>query len=139
MIVLLVAAVATVVVDVTTKQLVIAVLAEGRLYALAPGWGVRRVDNQRGALGRVPVWQVALLWVAWVGTVLVCVRLSSAQPNTLTAVGLGMAMGGAGGNVVDRIRRGAVIDFVAAGPWPVFNLADAAMVIGALMAAVSVV
>jgi signal peptidase II len=49
-----------------------------------------------------------------------------------------MAIGGAAGNIVDRIRRGGVIDFVAAGPWPVFNLADAAMTIGLLLAVVSV-
>ena len=48
-----------------------------------------------------------------------------------------MAIGGAAGNLADRVRRGAVVDFVALGPWPVFNLADAAMTVGLLMAAVS--
>jgi signal peptidase II len=33
--------------------------------------------------------------------------------------------------VLDRLMRGAVVDFVAIGPWPVFNLADAALVAGA--------
>jgi len=49
-----------------------------------------------------------------------------------------MAIGGAAGNLVDRIRRGAVVDFVAAGRWPVFNLADTAMTVGLAVAAMSV-
>jgi signal peptidase II len=46
------------------------------------------------------------------------------------AIGMGMALGGATGNMLDRLRRGAIVDFVAIGPWPVFNLADAALVAG---------
>jgi signal peptidase II len=49
------------------------------------------------------------------------------------AVGLGLVVGGAGGNLLDRLERGAVLDFVAAGPWPSFNLADAALVGGTLL------
>jgi signal peptidase II len=67
-----------------------------------------------------------------VGVVLV------AGPRSLAAIGLGIAIGGAAGNLVDRARRGGVVDFVAAGPWPVFNLADVAMAVGLLVAAVSV-
>jgi signal peptidase II len=45
-------------------------------------------------------------------------------------IAIGATVGGATGNVLDRLRRGAVVDFVAIGPWPVFNLADAALVAG---------
>jgi signal peptidase II len=55
----------------------------------------------------------------------------------LTAFGLGLVIGGALGNVIDRIRFGAVIDFLdfhlAGYHWPAFNLADAAICIGALL------
>jgi signal peptidase II len=51
--------------------------------------------------------------------------------DTLVPIGIGAALGGATGNVLDRLYRGAVVDFVAIGPWPVFNLADAALVAGA--------
>lgn len=57
----------------------------------------------------------------------------SAHP--LIAVGLGMVIGGAFGNVVDRMRYGAVVDFldfhVAGYHWPAFNIADAGICVGA--------
>ncbi len=54
--------------------------------------------------------------------------------STLVAVGLGLIMGGAIGNVMDRIRYGAVVDFldfhIDGWHWYSFNLADSAIVIG---------
>lgn len=47
-----------------------------------------------------------------------------------TALGLGAALGGALGNVYDRLRHGAVLDFLDAGRWGIFNPADAALAIG---------
>jgi signal peptidase II len=53
-----------------------------------------------------------------------------------------LVLGGALGNLVDRVvrspgfLRGAVVDFIDIGPWPTFNVADAALTIGALMFAV---
>ena len=125
---LLVAAVFTVGIDAVSKQLASTLLVEGRLYALAPGWGVRLVNNRRAAFS---IGQTAVLLGVIVGAV------AAAGPRDATALGLGMALGGAAGNLVDRFRRGAVVDFVAAGRWPVFNLADAAMTVGLLLAAVS--
>ncbi len=55
-------------------------------------------------------------------------------PSLLIALGLGFVMGGAAGNVIDRFRFGAVLDFLdfhALGHhWPAFNLADSAIVCG---------
>ena len=45
---------------------------------------------------------------------------------------VGMLLGGALGNLADRAREGAVIDFIDPVAWPAFNLADAAIVIGVL-------
>jgi signal peptidase II len=57
--------------------------------------------------------------------------------HPLTAVGLGLIIGGAVGNVVDRVRFGAVVDFLdvhAAGwHWPAFNVADSAICVGAAL------
>ncbi|WP_425450433.1 signal peptidase II [Virgifigura deserti] len=50
------------------------------------------------------------------------------------AVGIGLVMGGALGNIIDRLRYGAVVDFLdfhlAGWHWPAFNLADAAITVG---------
>jgi signal peptidase II len=60
---------------------------------------------------------------------------------TLHAVALGLILGGAFGNLLDRILRGPglsgrVVDFIDPHVWPVFNLADAAVVSGAVLLAV---
>jgi len=54
------------------------------------------------------------------------------------AIALGLVLGGAAGNLIDRIVRGSglsgrVIDFIDLHVWPVFNIADASIVIGALL------
>lgn len=46
---------------------------------------------------------------------------------------MGFILGGALGNVVDRIRLGYVVDFISVGWWPIFNLADSFICIGAAM------
>jgi signal peptidase II len=55
--------------------------------------------------------------------------------HTRLAVALGAIIGGAIGNVVDRLHHGAVVDFLdfhlAGAHWPVFNLADSGIVLGA--------
>jgi signal peptidase II len=56
--------------------------------------------------------------------------------STLMAVAIGLVIGGALGNVGDRLFRdtgGAVVDFVDFGWWPVFNLADSCVTIGAVL------
>lgn len=58
-----------------------------------------------------------------------------ASGTVLAAIGLGLMFGGAIGNIIDRIRLGAVVDFVAVGPWPRFNIADSAITVGVLILA----
>jgi signal peptidase II len=60
--------------------------------------------------------------------------------HTSTSVALGLVLGGALGNLTDRLLRGPgfrghVVDFVDVGPWPVFNVADSAIVVGAVLLA----
>lgn len=59
------------------------------------------------------------------------------EPSKLRAISIGMIIGGAVGNVWDRLRFGAVVDFVdvhvAGYHWPAFNVADAAICIGVLI------
>ena len=50
-------------------------------------------------------------------------------------VAMGLLLGGALGNIVDRLRLGYVVDFIAVGWWPVFNIADSAITVGVTMLA----
>ncbi len=50
--------------------------------------------------------------------------------NVWVRVSLGLQLGGAMGNLLDRILHGYVVDFVDIGFWPIFNLADLSIVIG---------
>jgi signal peptidase II len=62
--------------------------------------------------------------------------------NMLTAVALGLILGGALGNLTDRVVRGSglhgrVVDFIDFHIWPIFNLADSAIVVGAVLLAIA--
>jgi signal peptidase II len=60
------------------------------------------------------------------------------RPDTLMQLALGFVGGGAGGNMADRVYYGAVVDFISVGWWPVFNLADVAIVSGCFVLALLV-
>jgi signal peptidase II len=66
---------------------------------------------------------------------LVCVGLALAiwRGPRRFAVPLAFVLGGAAGNLIDRIRLGYVVDYVTVGPWPTFNLADIGIAIGAVL------
>ena len=55
---------------------------------------------------------------------------SYALSNPFLRLAIALLLGGAIGNLIDRIRLGAVIDFVDVGPWPIFNIADSAITVG---------
>ena len=63
------------------------------------------------------------------GAILLMFR-RSAFPSRLPRVALGMMLAGAIGNLLDRLRMGAVVDFIDIGPWPIFNIADSLIVVG---------
>lgn len=67
-------------------------------------------------------------------------RLTSPGPGQgrLPLVCLGLIVGGAVGNLADRIRFGAVIDFLDFRVWPVFNVADSCVTVGAVLLAVGI-
>jgi lipoprotein signal peptidase len=87
-----------------------------------------------GLLSGDGTWNHVLLAVMAVAIAAFLVRWMARAENRLTAIALGAVVGGAIGNVIDRIRFGAVVDFVDAHAWGwhwyVFNVADAAIVCG---------
>jgi signal peptidase II len=111
-------------------------LALERLHARVPPAGgqwpqIRLVSNTRVGLGLLCDRRALIvLWaVAVVGSTLL-VQMAAPFHVTAAKVGLGAAVGGATGNLIDAVWRGAVVDFIDLRFWPVFNLADASIVLG---------
>ena len=73
---------------------------------------------------------LVLTWVLALVCATVLYRRGVWFQGGTSLTGLGLAFGGAASNLVDILRRGYVIDFIDLGWWPVFNLADVAIVAG---------
>lgn len=124
--------------DQATKLSALAALERGDIYAVLTIFNLRLSFNEGISFslftetftGRPFLLAgITLLVTALLGLLLV------RSTTRLEAVALGMIIGGALGNVLDRLRIGAVVDFldfhVWGFHWPAFNLADSAIVIGA--------
>ncbi len=133
MITALLAAAALVTVDQASKALAGRLLADGRFHRVAFGSGFRRVQNRRAALVAIPLRWAAVLWVAAIAAASITLAHVSPALGAEGGLGLGFLLGGATSNLADRMVKGAVTDFIAVGIWPTFNLADAAMVTGAVL------
>lgn len=102
------------------------------------GVTLRHVHNPGVAFGQLsqagPLLIVAALLAA-AGILAYRVRLSrlGGPVHPLLNIGLALPWGGAVGNLVDRLRLGKVVDFFDLGWFPVFNLADSAITVGAVL------
>jgi signal peptidase II len=122
---------AVVLVDQLSKAIVVSSLAEGHSEALALGFRLSNTSNAGLAFGIDSGYGVALgVTVAALVLVLVWFAVDPARPGLWLAVGL--LVGGALGNLADRVRADAVTDFIDPPLWPTFNLADVAITLGAL-------
>jgi signal peptidase II len=121
--------------DRVTKEIALRTLAD-----TSRGGGVfRLVTSGRPRLAReASKPTLVAVWLAAVACALAGLAVSpSLRANPLVSVGVAVALAGAACNGADLLARGAVVDFIAIGWWPVFNLADAAIVVGAGVAALS--
>lgn len=123
--------------DQATKWLVVSYMRLGEVLPLTGFMSLRHAENRGAAfsfLADAAGWQrlflsaVAALICAWIVWVL------RRRPPALEAVALSLVLGGALGNLVDRVLRGHVVDFLdfhwAAHHWPTFNVADITIVGG---------
>jgi signal peptidase II len=134
MAVLLATAVAVFGLDHLTKWLVVEHVAFGEQWPSSGPVTIHLIHNKGAAFGLFPQLQTVFLAVA----VLVSAYIILAGPRfargTLAQVTLGMILGGAVANAVDRFIQGYVVDFIDLQRWPVFNVADSAIVVGIVVA-----
>ena len=92
--------------------------------------------NTGSAFGIFQDQNTPLILVSFLGVaILVMIYRSQKVPSALLRLSLGLQMGGAVGNLLDRLRLGHVTDFVDVGTWPVFNVADASIITGLVILA----
>jgi signal peptidase II len=117
-------------IDQASKQIAIASVARGESVNVFFGLDITNTRNSGVAFGALEgsAGVVALLIGVVLALLLVFFALHADRPWLWLPVGL--LLGGAAGNLVDRAREGAVIDFIDPVAWPAFNLADAAIVLG---------
>jgi signal peptidase II len=134
--------------DVASKAAVVAKLPESHDPVRVLG-GVFYLQQTRnsGAAFSLGTGFTIILTVVAIAVVAVIVRTAGRMRSSGWAVALGLILGGALGNLADRVfrspgfGRGHVVDWISAfGPnakyWPIFNLADSAIVCGAILAAI---
>ena len=122
--------------DQITKHLVRTNLLVGQSIPYEGPVRITHVYNSGAAFGLFQDFTIPLIIASLVGIgVLLLVYRNSSHPSLLLRLSLGLQVGGAGGNLLDRVRLGHVTDFLDIGPWPVFNVADASIVIGIFMLA----
>ena len=133
-------AVAVLALDLATKVLVVAELEGRRTLELLGGQLLVRVSRNPGAAFSFAEGATVLFTVIAVTVVVVILRVSRTLGSRGWALSLGLLLGGASGNLVDRLfrspgpGRGAVVDFIDFQVWPSFNVADSAIVTGGVLA-----
>ena len=130
-----------IVLDQLSKWLVLETIRFGETIYVAPFWNWVLTYNPGAAfsfLADQPGWQrwfFSILAIAV--SVWIAFELKKHPEQKLLSLALTLVMGGALGNVNDRLRFGAVVDFIqwhAAGfYWPAFNVADSAITVGAIL------
>ena len=129
---------AIVVIDQLTKSWAVSALADGPTHVIGDTVELVLTRNGGSAFSRFQGLTPVLAIGAIVVTIVLARVLRSAT-DRLLIVALTLVLGGALGNLGDRIfrtpgfLRGHVVDFVAVGWWPVFNVADSCITIGAIL------
>jgi signal peptidase II len=128
-----------IVVDQLTKWWAVAALSDGPIVLIEGFLQFRLVRNPGGAFGSLPG-AGPLIALAALAAVMVIVLVVHRLTGRWESVAMGLVLGGAIGNLIDRVARGPglldgkVIDFVDFDFFPTFNLADSAITIGAILA-----
>jgi len=138
--VLVAVAAAVLALDIATKFIIVATLSPTHSVRLLGGFLHLRQDRNPGAAFSFAPGLTILFSLIAITVIVVILRSSRRIRSAPWAITLGLLLGGATGNLVDRIFRapglfrGWVVDWIQIPHWPVFNLADSAIVCGGILA-----
>jgi len=143
-IILFVIAMAIIAADQLTKLWIKSILAPGQSIPETGLFRLTHAQNTGAAFsifhGRADI----LAIVSMIGVILLLFYTFYAYrhfpflESRLNRVSVGMILGGTVGNLIDRVSRGYVIDFIDIGPWPVMNIADMCITTGVIIFAYSI-
>jgi signal peptidase II len=123
-------AVATVVLDQAAKALVRAQISPGERISVVPGLHLVRTSNSGVAFGLFDRGGALLVLIGAVALAALLAFFVTHARQRLAWLPTGLLIGGAAGNLIDRVRDGAVTDFIQLPHWPAFNVADMAITVG---------
>ena len=124
-------ALAIFIVDQGLKKLVEGSMRLGESIPLIDGvLHLTYIKNPGGAFGLLGGQAGILLLGSPIPVAFVFWMLHAGEHCRATTVGCGLILGGAAGNLMDRVREGEVTDYVDLRVWPIFNAADVAIVLG---------
>ena len=121
-----------VVADQAAKAAVVAGLGSHQTADLPLGFQLARVSNHGVAFGFLGGGGALVVAVTVAALVFVCAWFARDPLRPWLWLAVGLIAGGAFGNLADRVRDGAVTDFLDPPVWPAFNLADVAITVGAV-------
>jgi signal peptidase II len=133
-------AVAVIVIDLVTKLLVVAHMTMSDTHDVIDGLLKITYTRNAGAAFSVGEGMTAVFGLVAIAVVVAIVRTARSLRSLTWAITLGLLLGGAIGNLGDRVfrspgfLRGHVVDWIELPHWPVFNLADSAIVCGGVLA-----
>jgi signal peptidase II len=126
--------------DVISKVLVVAQLSDRVPIRLLDGLLTLRVTRNSGAAFSIGTGMTFVLTLIAASVIVAILRTARRLRSLPWAITLGLLLGGATGNLVDRLvrspgpLRGHVVDWIELPHWPVFNLADSSIVCGGVIA-----
>jgi signal peptidase II len=119
--------------DQATKAIVRSNVALGDKDGVLPGVEIVHVQNEGVAFNQLGGGGTIVAIVVGVALVALLAYFATHLHKPLVWLPTGMLLGGALGNIIDRIRDGAVTDFVKLPAWPAFNVADTSITFGVLV------
>ncbi|WP_396454310.1 signal peptidase II, partial [Actinomadura sp.] len=126
--------------DIVSKLIVVATLQDREPVRLLGGLLTLRETRNSGAAFSIGTGYTIVFTLIACGVVVAILRTARSLRSVPWAVCLGLLLGGAVGNLIDRLLRepaplkGHVVDWIQLPHWPVFNLADSAIVCGGALA-----